>query len=317
MKDDLVLCHAIMRSDLARPAGSVTIPTAGVYGGLGVNQNALNHYVFAHWTRGDYQVDTTDAAVLARFASFAPPGTFVNGPTRVHAWPATCPRVEIAETSLANGGPSLVAFFDDFRVCFQGLPPLGGSDIPGAGSRLELGFNAKVTARVTVDFPFRPEVLFDLTAIEAVDDRTWKFVDSNRPMAAQTFDPHAWVRIVPEIIRRALFRFDATRLRVAAGGAVRNWGRPIPFGPQQVFIEPQTFYMEQLTRRRALYMVPALDAPWLEFFDGSGAPLVAAVLNTSAVPVTTVTLAGLTPAQGATLRATFTAGTPPAFVIPP
>ena len=96
-----------------------------------------------------------------------------------------------------------------------------------------------------------------------------------------------------------------------------SWRRPFPNGQQQVFIEPQTLYMELLARRRALYMLPALNAPWLEFFDNSGAPLTASLLSTTAAPLTSISLTGLTPAQGTRLAGVFTAGMPAAFIIPP
>ena len=89
VRRDLQTCHAVMRSDLARPPGSITAG-AGVYAGMGVNQNALNHYVFVHWIQGDYNIDISDAADLVRIAALAPPGTFVTVLTRVHAWPASC-----------------------------------------------------------------------------------------------------------------------------------------------------------------------------------------------------------------------------------
>jgi hypothetical protein len=316
VRRDLQTCHAIMRNDLARPAGSTTIVGAGAYVGMGANQNALNHYVYAHWKEGNYTIEISDPGDLARIAGLVPPGTLVTALKRVHAWPASCPRVELAETALANDQPSLVTFFDDWRICFE-ASPFGETDGPRSQPILELSFNAKARAVATVDFPFIPQVLFDMTAIDAADERTWQFVDPNNPLGAMTFDQRAWRRVAFEITQRVLARFDAARLALAPGNTGRTWRRPFPNGRQQVFVKPRTFYMETLVRRRALYMLPVLNADWLEFFDNSGAPLTASVLNTTAAPVTSITLAGLTPAQGATLAGIFTTGTPAAFVIPP
>jgi len=309
IKGNLQRCHGAMRSDLGRAPGSI-IPPAGVYAGMGLNQNALNHYVFARWRQGDYNIDITNASVLAQLQLLAPPTAFAL--TRLHAWPASCPKVEIVETLLTNNGPGLLAFFDDWRICFEGPRVPGDGERPPAPLQ-EISFNCKTLATTTVDFPFVPQVLFDLTALTASDERAWQFLDPNIPVGAK-FDPKLWRVFVFGIARRALARFDVTRL-IAPAAPVRNWRRPIPNGQQQVFI-PDTLYMELLARQRSLYMLPALNGDWLELLDGSGAPFLASLLNTTAAPVTSVTLAGLTPTQGATLRPILTGGLG-RFSIPP
>jgi hypothetical protein len=317
LRRDLLLCHGAMRSDLARVPGGV-VNGVGVYAGMGINQNALNHYMHARWKQGGYGIEIRDPNELARLSRLAPPGAFATVLSRVHAWPASCPRVEIAETPLANGGPTLRAFFDDWRICFEGLPARGDGDRPGAVPTQELSFSCRAAAVATVDFPFLPQVLFDPKGVESGDEWSWQLLDMNAPMSAQKFDPALWRDLAFSIATRTLERFDVQRLVFPAPATpVRTWRRPLPNARQQVFEEPGTFYMEVLARHRALHLLPALDTPLLEFCDGSGAPLAAALLSTSAVPVTSVTLAGLTPAQGATLRPTLTRGRAPEFFIPP
>ena len=69
-------------------------------------------------------------------------------------------------------------------------------------------------------------------------------------------------------------------------------------------LRPQQFYMEMFARRKALYLLPAVDTALLELIDGSGAPL----LNMIVLPLAgapgplPTSLRAMTRAQGTALR---------------
>ena len=65
-------------------------------------------------------------------------------PSECHRGPrlgGVCPRVEIAEAALAAQDLPLAAFFDDLRICFQGLPPRNSDRLDSA--LFELSVNVK------------------------------------------------------------------------------------------------------------------------------------------------------------------------------
>jgi hypothetical protein len=282
------------------------------------SQNALNQYVDVHWRRRAFQWETSNPSDIQRLLGVAPPNLFTRAVHRIHAWLAAPPRVELAEGGFANREHPLIVFFDDLRICFQGIGPADG-DVPGNTSMLELSADAKAKAAVTFS-GFTPGLVFDLTSIEAGDTRVWSVADPNNPSLQVS---NAWLTFVLGVTARLLRPWDAAPA-IAAPAAPPAWRQPIPATrPQRFFsvggagiLGAQDGYFEVLGRRRALYMIPAVRSLFLELVDGFGAPTLNIALGNTPVagmPFTPVTMTSMTCAQGSSLRATIGAG----LVIPP
>ena len=304
----LEACHSAMRSDLTPPPPPSS--PIGVYGGLGLSQNALNHYAAARWRRGDYQWETADQVVIAKLVATVPPAAFAQVISSIHAWSASCPRVEVAQASLESLGPPLVVFFDDLRICFEGLGQ--SSDSPHL-PLLELSASISVPATVTLGGQLVPDFAFYLGSIQPGDQRVWEAVDPNRVKG--TTGP-GWAPLVETVAYELLAGHDAATAVQALGAPAPAWRRPLPSGqPQRLFqwagagpLPPQDGYLELLGRRRVLYLLPAIRSELIEFVDGSRAPMLNTLLGTTASPVSITTM---TCPQGASLRVNF------GFVIPP
>jgi hypothetical protein len=308
-------CHTIRRASVA-PTPPAPSPLA-LYAGLAPSQNALNHYVGARWRQRAFKADYPLGPALTHLLALAPAGAFPTSITAVHAWPASCPRIELAETALAAQELPLVAFFDDLRICFEALPPHNSDrlDLP----LFELSVNVKTPAAVTLAGPLIPRVLFDARAasIEISDIRVGEMVDPNQPVKAANIDLHLWEPLGKEVARVLLAEHDAGSL--TAPPLPLPWTPPIPLGqphelvhiPQVPGLTPQAFYLELLGRRRAAYLLPVVRTALLELVDGSPAPTLNLLLAT-----TGVSLSSMTCAQGATLRGAF-AGALGRFVVPP
>jgi hypothetical protein len=311
----LELCHTLRRASVA-PTPPAPSPLA-LYAGLAPSQNALNHYVAARWRQGAFKADYPLGPELTRLLALAPAGAFAPGITAVHAWPASCPRIELAETALAAQELPLVAFFDDLRICFEALPPHNSDRLDIAV--IELSVNVKTPAAVTLAGPLIPRVLFDARAasIEISDIRVGELVDPNQPVKAANVDLHLWEPLAKEVARVLLAEHDAGSL--TAPPLPLPWAPPIPLGqphelvhiPPVAGLTPQAFYLELLGRRRTAYLLPVVRTTLLEFVDGSPAPLLNLLLGT-----TGVTLSSMTCAQGTTLRGAFS-GALGRFVVPP
>jgi hypothetical protein len=304
----LEACHSAMRSDLTPPPQPSS--PIGVYGGLGLSQNALNHYAAARWRRGDYQWETADQVVIAKLVAVVPPPAFAQTVSSIHAWSASSPRVEVAQASLESLGPPLVVFFDDLRICFEGLAP--SSDSPHL-PLLELSASISVPAAVTLGDQLAADFAFYLGSIQAGDQRVWESVDPNSIKG--TTGP-GWAPLVETVAYELLAGHDAATVVKALGAPAPAWRRPLPSGqPQRLFqwagagvLPPQDGYLELLGQRRVLYLLPAIRSELIEFVDGSGAPMLNTLLGTTASPVSITTM---TCPQGSSLRVNF------GFVIPP
>jgi hypothetical protein len=302
----LQVCHTVMRA-ATTPAPPAPSPLA-LYAGLAPSQNALNHYVGARWRQRAFKADYPLGPELTRLLALAPAGASQTSVIAVHAWPGSCPRVEIAEAALAAHDLPLVAFFDDLRICFQGLPPRNSDRLDSA--LFELSVNVKTRAAVTLAGPFIPRVLFDASAasIEISDARVGELVDPNLPVKAATVDLHLWEPLAREVARVMLAEHDAGQL--TAPPPPIPWAPPIPLGqphelihlPQAPLLTPQAFYLELLGRRRTLYLLPVVRTALLELIDGSGAPTLNHLLGT-----TGVSLSSMTASQGIKLRDDFKA----------
>jgi hypothetical protein len=304
----LEACHSAMRSDLTPPPPPSS--PIGVYGGLGLSQNALNHYAAAWWRRGYYQWETADQVVIAKLVAAVPPPAFAQVVSSIHAWSASCPRVEVAQASLEGLGPPLVVFFDDLRICFEGLGQ--SSDSPHM-PLLELSASISVPATVTLGGQLVPDFAFYRGSIQVGDQRVWEAVDPNSVKG--TTGP-GWAPLVETVAYELLVGHDAATAVQALGAPAPAWRRPLPSGqPQRLFqwagvgvLPPQDGYLELLGRRRVLYLLPAIRSELIEFVDGSGAPMLNTLLGTTASPVSITTM---TCPQGASLRVNL------GFVIPP
>jgi hypothetical protein len=307
-------CHAVMRASTT-PA----VPPAplALYAGLAPSQNALNHYMGARWRQGAFRAEFPLGAWLTRLLRLAPAGAFTATVVAVHAWSASCPRVEIAEGELAAQELPLVAFFDDLRICFEGLPPANSDRLES--TICELSLNVRTPAAVTLAGPFIPRVLFSAKAadIEISDVRVGELVDPNQPVKAATTDLQLWEPLATEVARAMFSEHDAAQLTDPPPPIA--WPTPIPHGKSHELVHidatppltPQSVYLELLGRRRALYLLPVVRTTLLELVDGSTAPM----LNTL-VGGMGVTPATMTCPQGATLRGAFAAAFGE-FVIPP
>jgi hypothetical protein len=303
----LETCHAAMRSDLMPPPPPSS--PIGVYGGFAFSQNALNHYVAAHWRRRDYQWVSMDPALISKLLTLAPAATFTRAVSSIHVWSASCPRLEVAQTSLEGLGPPLVVFFDDLRICFEGLGPSRDSpEMP----LLELSANVNAEATVTLGDLLAPDFAFHLGSISVDDERVWEATDPNKPLSATG---PGWAPLVEAIAKLLLTSHDAATI-ASPGAPAPAWRRPLPNTRQQSLFEwlgfgllpAQDGYLEILGRRRVLYLLPAIRSQLIEFFDGSGAPLLNILLGTAAAPVSITTMTCL---QGSALRLNL------GFTIPP
>jgi hypothetical protein len=307
----LEFIHTLMRTALnpqptmPPPPGPGPVITVANYAALGVSQNALNYYIFARWLAGDYELDLTDPTAVAQILALAPAGAFPAAITRVHAWAAVSPRVEVAEGSLADLGRPALLFLDDVRVCFEIATNIGVSTHvpPRLVANAELSFNCKTTATVTLGWPMVVNVLVDDQSSTDSEVRVWEFADINQLNVASVIPASAWTQLASAISAGILGSESASGVLPFANPPA--WPRPIPgglaeeFAPDQPSLRPtpEVFYMEILGRRRALYMPTGLSSSLLELVDGSGAPTLNTILGT-----TGVTMSTLNCAQGRTLR---------------
>jgi hypothetical protein len=315
LRAQILLPHASFQRDLnpqpvppAPPApGPGPVVSVGTFLGLGVSQNALNHYIFHQWVQHRFEVTVTDPALITGVVNAAP-GLFVRSPTQIHLWCASPPRVEIAPGELATGARPLVAYFDDVRACFE---LQSGTD--GAARPLwELSCNFKTSATIQVAWPWVFSLHLDPLRVAPTlyEPRTWEFVDPNIPNIMGTLAPARLARIV-EMIGDLLIAPVSTVGIVPPIGA-RAWNRPLPTIQQAIFppimpgspLQPQQAYLELFARRKTLYALAAIDTALLELIDGSGAVF----LNTIVLPLAgapgplPTTLARMTCLQGAALR---------------
>jgi hypothetical protein len=307
-------CHSVMRAS-TMPA----VPPAplALYAGLAPSQNALNHYLGARWRQGAFRAEYPLGAQLTRLLKLAPAGASQSTVVAVHAWSASCPRIEIAEAQLAAQELPLVAFFDDLRICFEGLPPPNSDRLES--TLWELSLNVRTPAAVTLAGPFIPRVLFDAdaAAIEISDVRVGELVDPNRPVKAATVDLQLWEPLAKEVARAIFSEHDAAQLTDPPPPIA--WTPPIPQGrPHELVhveaappLTPQSVYLELLGRRRAVYLLPVVRTTLLELVDGSTAPMLNMLVGGMGVTPATMNCP-----QGATLRGAF-ASTLRNFVIPP
>jgi len=298
VSSQLETIHTLMRTALnpqptMPPPGAGPVITVANYAALAVSQNALNYYIFSRWLTGDYELDITDPAAIAQILALAPANAFPGNVTRIHAWPAVSPRVEVAEESLATLGRPVMAFLDDVRVCFEStilthFPP---SQIANA----ELSFNCKTTATVTLTWPMVLNVLMDEKSSTDSEVRVWEFADINQLNIAATIPANAWVPLASAIAAMILASESASGVLPFTNPPA--WPRPIPgglaeeFAPDRASLRPlpEVFYMEILGRRRALYMPTGLSSSLLELVDGSGAPTLNTILGTTGVTMSTMT----------------------------
>lgn len=314
LASDLRNCHAAMRSDLQTPAPVVppampVTPAVAAYGGICLSQNALNHYAHARWRQRAYQWETSNPAEILRLMNLAPPLTFARSVHRMHAWLAAPPRVEIAEGAFANRDHPLVVFFDDIRICFQGIGPADG-DIPGNTPMLELSVNAKAKAAPIFE-GVAPDLAYDLPSIEIDDARVWDIADPNRPALPVPTNIDNFVLAIATLLLRS--RDANGRIIVTANPL--PWRNPIPSTrPQEFFrlaafgaLQPQDGYFEVLGRRRTLFMLPAIRSLFLELVN---APTSATLSTLVGAPVS---LLGMTCPQAAGIRLRIN----PDWIIPP
>jgi hypothetical protein len=316
IQQQLDQCHTVMRASTmpAAPPSPVAL-----YAGLAPSQNALNHYLGARWRQRAFEAYFPLGPALTHLLTLAPPGAFPAAVSAVHSWPASCPRIEIAEGQLAAQELPLVAFFDDLRICFQALPPQNSDRLET--SLCELSLNVRTPAAVTLAGPLIPRLLFDAQAasIEISDIRVGELVDPNQPVKAASTDLHLWEKLAKQVVRVMLAEHDAARL--TAPPPPIPWTPPIPLGqPHELLhvgavppLTPQSVYLELLGRRRTLYLLPVVRTTLLELIDGSTAPTLHTLLPPSS---STVTFASMTCADGATLRDDFRAVLRD-FIIPP
>jgi hypothetical protein len=319
---ELETCHAAMRSDLLTlvpvPPFGPTAPPIGVYGGVSFSQNALNQYAHVQWRQRAFQWETADPAEIQHLLRLVPANPFSRAVHRIHAWLAAPPRVELAEGAFGNLDHPLIVFFDDLRVCFQGIGPADG-DFPGSTPMLELSANAKSKAAVILA-GLTPGLVFDRGSIDADDPRAWSVADPNQ-LSLQV--SAAWLNLVRAVATRLLTPWDAAAA-ITLPAMPPSWRRPIPATrPQQFFavpglgaFTPQDGYFEVLGQRRALHMIPAVRSLFIELVDGSVAPTLNILVGntpTPGVPFTPVSITTMTCAQGAGLRVVIDQN----FVIPP
>lgn len=307
----LEVIHMLMRTALnpqptmPPPPGPGPVITVANYAAIALSQNALNYYIFSRWLAGDYEVAITDPAAIAQIIALAPANSFPGAITRIHAWPAVTPRVEVAEESLASLGRPVMLFLDDVRVCFETTTFSGISShfTPTQVANAELSFNCKTTATVTLSWPMVVNVLVDEKSSTDSEVRVWDFTDINQLNIAATVPSSAWSALAAAIAALMLASESASGVLPFANPPA--WPRPIPGGLAEEFAPdhpslrptPEVFYMEILGRRRALFLPTGLSSSLLELVDGSGAPTLNAILGTTGVTMSTMTCA-----QGNKLR---------------
>ena len=316
MVRQLSFAHQDMRNGLnptpaPPPPGPGSALTVGTFAGLGLSQNALNCYIFQQWVWGRFEVTITDPVIIKQFLATAPPTLPLPLPTTVHIWPATSPRIEIAPHEIALGTRPLVVFFDDVRACFE-IPNVQGSDGSTAfvGVR-ELSCNFKTSATIELAWPWVFGLRVDpISSSSGVyEPRTWEIVDPGLPGIMGTVAPQDLAKLVDLIAEMLIAPISAIGVRAPA--AVLPWTRPSPAMQQEVFtsgapptgLRAQQIYLEMLARRKALYVLPAIDTTLLELFDGSGQPTLNLLLGVAGAPgpLPTTPLA-MRCTQGAALR---------------
>jgi hypothetical protein len=287
MRDQHLLAHLNMRRDLnpvptPPPPGPGPALTVGTFAGLGLSQNALNSYVFQQWLQKRFEVTITDPALIAKVVALAPT-LFVRFPQLIHIWPATPPRIEIAPHAIALGTRPLVVYFDDVRVCFEVMPGTGGADGPPFVGLWELSCNFKTSATIELSWPWVFGLLVDPTNTSAglYEPRSWEFVDPNVPAIMGTVKPQDLAGIVDFVAGMLIAPMSAAGVQAPTPPPtppVGTWTRPLPAMQQLVFpaikaggLRPQQVYLEMMARRKALYVLPAIDTGLLSMVDGSGA----------------------------------------------
>jgi hypothetical protein len=317
MVRQLSFAHQDMRNGLnpqqPPPPGPGPAVTVGSFAGLGLSQNALNCYIFQQWLRGRFEVMITDPIKVKEFLLAAPP-TFLMPkplPTTVHIWAATSPRIEIASHEIALGTRPLVVFFDDVRACFE-VPNVEGSDGSTAfvGVR-ELSCNFKTSATIELAWPFVFGLRLDTipSLREVYEPRTWEIVHPNDPNIMGSVALQDLVLLVKLIAEELIAPLSASSVQAPA--AVRPWTRPLPAIQQEIFpavqpaagLQAQQIYVEMLARRKALYVLPAIDTALLQLIDGSAKIDFNLLLSSANAPgpLPTTPLA-MRCAQGASLR---------------
>lgn len=308
VRQEILTAHLNIRRDLnpqpVPPPLSGPVLMAGTFVGLGLSQNVLNYYVFQQWVARRFEVTITDPTVITQMVNAAPT-LFVRSPVRVHLWPASPPRLEIAAHEVALGTRPLVVHFDDVRACFEvstNEPPAS----PFGG--LELSCNFKTSATISLAWPWVFAVIADpvLASAAPYEPRTWEFADPNVPTVMNTVSSAHLAKLIDFIAAQIIAPISTPRLANLPGAI--PWTRLLP-AMQQEIIPPivlprrtQQFYLELLARRKALYVLPVLNTTLLEMFDGSGAPTINGILTDfGAPPPLPTTIAAMTCAQGRAL----------------
>lgn len=305
MEDFLEKAHFDIRRELnpqpatPPPLAPLDVIQAGTYFGLALSQNALNYSLFTRWRNGEFNRVYTDPQFLSRLLRRAPANAFVRSFHQVHVWPATPPRVELAPNAVAKDGPPLVVYFDDFRACFE-----LNLDNRQVGS-WELCFNFKAAATLTLDWPLLTRLAVDLRTYAVSEFASWEFVDPNVPGVMAQFAPRDWAGVAEMLALDLLAPLNSAS--VTRPSAAQPWNRPLPAIQQNLLdplvvplLRPQQFYVEMMTRRKALFLLPVFDTTLLELVDGSGAP--ALNLLTGAGAAGTISLRTMNRAEGITLR---------------
>src|SRR5262249_46477131 len=219
--------QAAMRNDIL--TSTMPAPAADSYGAFGISQNALNYYIYSQWLQGLLACDITDSTTIAKLVNLLPAGTFGRSITRIHAWPAVSPRVEVAEQALIAQQRPLLVTMDDVRVCFEALGPWT-NDIRQPTVVGELIANLKVAATLTLEWPLVPKLRVDSRASQIVDQRVWEVMDPNQPPGTSTATAQ-WDRFVAAIGNLMLAPYDAAAIRLPP--TPFTWRNPVPAGMPQ------------------------------------------------------------------------------------
>jgi hypothetical protein len=286
---------AVMQRDLNPPPASLLDPIAshGCYLGLAYNQNALNDLLFHRWQQRAFELDLTgqDAVDLS---NLAPQGIKLSQPSRVHVWCAVSPRIVLSEEGLLTGGRALFAFFDDVRVCFETMQTSGTVELPGSGVLLELSFDAKMPATLTLGWPAASSTLLTLTPLDPIDLRAWEVTETNQPLPNPWPGMAAWKPLAERVLKLMLGGMVAPPIAPLAPAA-STWRRPLPnvqeplgnmpgIGPLQ-----NRLWLELLGGQRTLYAMPVLQSALLQLVDGSGAPMLQLAGVTTPASLGTIT----------------------------
>lgn len=286
---------------------AVTPADTAAWLGVGYNQNALNQLLFQRWSAGAFRMDWVGPAYDALVQRITVPWQdLLRKGVRAHAWCAVAPRLEFSSESTALGGRTLLAFFDDVRICFE-APPREGNPAEGPPTTLvEMAFNFKTTATLTLQWPAVAELLFDRLKFEPSDLRSWDWVDvsaSNTPQPKMT----ELVALAEDAAMQLLAGVDASACQPVPPTAARPWAAILPGRPETLpalaAVPPAvgSTYLELRATRRALHALPALRSSLLELVDGSGAPTLQLFVGVTR-PLTLGTLRGN---EGTSLRNTF------------